>query len=457
MSCRLRGWRQLTVKMLAAVGFSLLAALPCAEVHAWSDHPLGAYPALEQLPEVRDARPVKVETLESFLEAEAQGIETLLAEEEGWMRQNLPGYPARPDALAFKAAASDKSMRVRFLEAMRYNPESKLPLYLEVLPGTDLTGRERLAWQELTFLKDVGRVTTTPYIAVKVGDTLTALEVAASGADEPDFGLDIGLFTDSKTEFGARFGFGALPFGNPVLEYATQAPFHMGLYHEAPIVYTLASFTKRTYPEIRIRQCLTLARFAFKTGHDYWGWRFTGWGLHYVQDLSQPYHSTLLPGVSVARMLWINTIAMAGAKKPRNNAVQRLTNRHLALENYQFHLLHQLYTDKKLDAPALMSFRDSKLDAGYGAFGASYVRGVLTKDADRLADPTDSALEKSCPARLVSDPAYLFEQTEPDINMVKVMEADPKKRAILDAQLTHLLTTFGAHSRNFVRAVKAAP
>ena len=57
----------------------------------------------------------------------------------------------------------------------------------------------------------------------------------------------------------------------------------MGFYHEAGIVYAAGGFIKRTLPEYRMNQFLSLARFAFKTGHPYWGYRFTGWGLHFVK------------------------------------------------------------------------------------------------------------------------------------------------------------------------------
>ena len=43
--------------------------------------------------------------------------------------------------------------------------------------------------------------------------------------------MDIGLFADNGTDFGQGYGFGIQPFGNPNLEYSSQAPFHMGFYH----------------------------------------------------------------------------------------------------------------------------------------------------------------------------------------------------------------------------------
>ena len=94
---------------------------------------------------------------------------------------------------------------------------------------------------------------------------------------------------------GARYGFGTQPFGDARFEYSSQAPFHIGYYHESALIYRAAPFLARTYPEMRVQQYLGLARFAFESGHDYWGYRFLGWALHYVQDLTQPYHSKALP------------------------------------------------------------------------------------------------------------------------------------------------------------------
>ena len=119
-------------------------------------------------------------------------------------------------------------------------------------------------------------------------------------------------------------GFGEQPFGDKRFEYSSQAPFHMGFYHEASIVYAAGGFIKRTLPEYRMNQFLTLARFAFKTGHPYWGYRFAGWGLHFVQDLTQPYHTTLLPGVGTTRMLWINIISKIGLDGSKNAMIKRV-------------------------------------------------------------------------------------------------------------------------------------
>ena len=53
-------------------------------------------------------------------------------------------------------------------------------------------------------------------------------------------GMDVNLWEDSPSAWGPLYGFGKLPFGNPSLSFATQAPFHMGYYHESPLIYAAA-------------------------------------------------------------------------------------------------------------------------------------------------------------------------------------------------------------------------
>lgn len=446
------GWRRWGVSLVLLL---LTSARP-AEGLAWNDHTLASFPALSKSELVMQAAPVKVESFDAFVAAEAVGLEALLKSEEAWAVANIPNYPPRPESISFRADGPVETRRERLLNALRINPTIKLALYRQALPGEGLEGKPKLPWQELHILKDVGRIVSTPYVALQEGQEVAALDVVASAADEPDFGLDINIWSDSPGAFGAGYGMGGLPFGNPKLEYATQAPMHMGLFHEAPIVYKLATYVKRTFPEMRVRQFYALARYAFSTGHDYWGWRFTGWGLHYLQDMSQPYHASLLPGVSVGYMLWINALSIAGVKGPVNNAIQLVTNRHLALENYGYHATLSLVEKGDVTHPLLTGLQDTARDAVYGPYDAPYIRGKLTAQAKAMDKRTDKILEQNLPRKLISDPKYLFETTEPDINVLDVVEkGDAKRRARFEALVAELMRDFGAHSRNFVRAVRA--
>jgi hypothetical protein len=116
-------------------------------------------------------------------------------------------------------------------------------------------------------------------------------------------------------------------------------------------------------PEYRIHLWDSLAALALRTGHPYWGWRFAGWAMHYLQDLTQPYHARVLPGVGVAGMLWINTLDLAGIHRPKADAIALVTNRHLALENYQLRWLRDAYLRNERSDAALEALGDTSRDA----------------------------------------------------------------------------------------------
>ena len=129
-----------------ALGLALCASasLP-PNALAWSGHTLLTWQALSGMPEVTQAK-VKVESIDAFLAAEGANLERLLQEQEQWARTHIPNYPPRPDALAFKAkpdAAGSAGARLRFLEALRLNPQSKLALFIEVQPGQATPGSTR--------------------------------------------------------------------------------------------------------------------------------------------------------------------------------------------------------------------------------------------------------------------------------------------------------------------------
>src|SRR5690242_12396974 len=200
----------------------LLALLAPASAGAWDRHADatrvafttgpggGGAPALPHM----DGS-VAVEPLEAFLAAQETPLASLLDEEERWARAHVPRYPPRPEALRF-APAAPGSIRTRFLEALRVSP--------------------------------------TIALALPAGPLAAPLEVVAAASDEPDQGMDLGLFEDCGTPYGVRYGLGPLPFGNPTLSFATQAPFHMGFYYESRLLTALAPALLRTYPELRIHQ-----------------------------------------------------------------------------------------------------------------------------------------------------------------------------------------------------------
>lgn len=441
--------------------FALLLAAALAAfalpVGAWSNHSLLSYRAFEAMPEVSSAAPVAAEPLEAFLKAQEPALAELLERQEQWARANMPQYAARADALRFAAdpARSDAQRRAAFVQALRISPLSRFALYLQPDPKSRPAPAQRLAHDAVNFLPEQPG-DTQQFVPLTPGQMVAPLAVLASASDEPDYGLDINLWQDSPSDWGRQYGFGPLPFGNPALYFATQAPFHMGFYHQSWLIYKAAPFVQRTYPLMRIQQYSSLATLAFRTGHGYWGWRFTGLALHYIQDLTQPYHAELAPGDSTLRLISANTLAMAGFPGWRDDLIVLLSNRHLALEKFQNASMlanARSGTDTALE----QALRRSERDATYPAWSELYARDTVSLEAHAASGRTVEAIVTSIPAHLVSDPKFDFGVNESRVDLLgEIDRSGAGKRARLEAMVAELMERAGAHSRNTVRGVLKA-
>jgi hypothetical protein len=432
-------------------------SLVSGPARGWSNHGLATYWAVAAMPEVANAKAVSVEPIEAFLREQEPAIEALLAAQEDWARANLSNYPPRPAALAFTADAArdDRVRRQAFLEALRVAPDIKLALFVQPDPSTRLDPARMLPYAAVSTLPEPP-LTFFRFGRLDPGDTVAPLSVLATAANEPDFGTDINCWEDSPSEWGKRYRFGTLPFGDPSANISTQAPFHMGFYHQAQVLYWAAPFVARTYPLLRVHQFFGLAELAFRTGHPYWGWRFTGNAAHYVQDLTQPYHASLLPGVSTLRMLGINLLAMLGRPSLKNDMIALVSNRHFALERYQVQLLHRA-TDRDEQAPILVALRPSDGDATYPAWSEHYARDVVSAEAFAYGDRIDALLAAAMPAKYVSDTRYHFFSQGGNVDLLdEVTKREAVQRADLEATIAELFRHFGAHSRNLVRGLLRA-
>jgi hypothetical protein len=415
----------------------LLACLPLT-AQAWSNHALGSLLALRDMPEL--AGEVQVEPLEVFLTEQAPAIERLLDEQEAFAREHFPAYPPRPDALRWRAEGL-QAPRAAFIQALRINPEVRLASFVQQLPGQDAGNRRSLNSAEVLVFHKVGPWSNWRYLALQPGEAVSALQVLASAADEPDYGHDINLFSDNPGEAGQRYNFGTQPFGDARFEYSSQAPFHIGYYHESSLIFAAAPYLQRTLPHWRIYQYSGLARLAFASGHPYWGYRFLGWALHYLQDLTQPYHASVLPGVDASGMLLIAAKAEAGYPEDREAAIKRVADRHTAIEQYQFDRMQLLMHDGPADHPLLTAYGDTRQDASYPAFGPDYASQVVAAESQARAGELDELIGLWLAKRTAT-------QGFSESNRLAQSEPDPA----MEQLLVELFRNFGAHSRQALRA-----
>lgn len=424
------------MKLLSAC-LSVLLLLPL-QVQAWSNHSLGSSLALAPLPGMA-AETLRVESLERFLEAEEEGLRVLLDEQERFARAQFEEYPSRPDELRWQAGAADR--RSAFLQALRINPETRLALFIQAVPGVAPGQRERLDAGAVTVYRKLSLWSEWRFFKVGDGELLSPLAVLSSAADEPDYGHDINLFSDNPGTAGARYNFGTQPFGDARFEYSSQAPFHIGYYHEDPLVFAAGPFLRRTYPQWRSYQYIGLARFAFERGHPYWGYRFLGWGLHYIQDMTQPYHASVLPGSTTTGLLWTAAKALGGFPADKQAAMARVATRHTEVEKYQLQWLRGEMASGDSQRSLLKAYAEAANDGRYPPFDYRYLRDTVALESHQRADQFDGLIGQ-------------WLEQQPAVGDFR--QGNQLTAARPDAQLQQLIIElighFGAHTRNAVRA-----
>ncbi|MCY1439895.1 hypothetical protein D9M71_561470 [compost metagenome] len=240
---------------------------------------------------------------------------------------------------------------------------------------------------------------------------------------------------------GGRYNFGEQPFGDARFEYSSQAPFHIGYYHEDDFIYRAAPYLARTFPEVRVYQYLGLARFAFESGHPYWGFRFLGWALHYIQDMTQPYHVKALPGQGTPRLAWVALKAAVGLDGEKLAAIEEVANRHTEVEQYQVDWLRKRLREGRNDSLLVRAYSDSRMDDAYPPFDGRSVRLVVSQEAYDEADDLDARVNRWLAVR------------QGHVGFSQGNRLAPVQRDIdLDLALVRLIRHFGAHTRNAIRA-----
>jgi hypothetical protein len=420
--------------------------------YSWLEHPLLVNKALKDLPVWKSMDSIQVKSLRTFLIENEKDLVTFLAKEEKWAQANLPNYAKCPENLAFKATGNPDDILPRFFQAIRLNPEAKIPLYLHLLPNENAGNRPLFQPSDVTTLKDISSMLNTVYVGIQEGEMVFPFDVLCTASDEPDYGFDVGLFEDNNTSYGKLYGFGVQPFGDPKLEYGSQAPFHMCFYHEAGILYKFGAFLKRTHLDYRIFLYKALSEFAFRNNQPYWGWRFMGWGMHYMGDVSMPYHMKPLPGVSTLRMIWINLKSMLGMPKAKENAVQIVSNRHVVLEEFLVQAVRKAYLENNSSFPLFQALSNQSPAV---PFSYDFLVNVATRESADKAKSLDKALKKDVPRVLVSEPSVETNDRPEIKNIINYINENKGAEAV--ENLTNVLAIqmqqFSRNMRSFMDAV----
>ena len=241
---------------------------------SWNTHAIMTRAALRSERSSLMDRRLPVVELEDFLSEVGEAIQVVIR----WY-WDLLNLKIKSASQRVEPPAEIRSVEL-FLEALRINPNYRIP-YVKVVPLDRISP---------AVLHDPSRAGPPggSYIETPPREEISALEILCAFSDEPDWGMDQDLFLID------RYGYGRSPYGGESGQ-SSQAPFHMAFLFESPLLLGGLPQLRRSFLEERVRIFFALGQLAFKHGVEYWGWRFTAWAMHYLQDLTQPYHARAFP------------------------------------------------------------------------------------------------------------------------------------------------------------------
>jgi hypothetical protein len=178
-----------------------------------------------------------------------------------------------------------------------------------------------------------------------------------------------------------------------------------------------------------------------------------GWGMHYLGDLSMPYHAVALPGVGTFSMIWTNIKAMAGFPKSKDNAVQLVSNRHAVLEQFQLLALREAYLDNSDDHPLLAALKNPPDTVSYHTL---FPREIVAKEAAERADHVDRILETRMPDQLVSDPKFKTPGSPELDRLIAEVLSEKGQKAVDDMTqvLADLLQSYSMHLISYYHSIE---
>jgi hypothetical protein len=165
--------------------------------------------------------------------------------------------------------------------------------------------------------------------------------------------------------------------------------------------------------------------------------------LHYIGDLTQPYHAQPLPGVSTPQALW------KLIKGETEQAIQLVSNRHGVLESYQYQRVMQAQRLFAWQQPILARMVDAAPGPDYSS---TMIREQLTAESVAAGAGLDAALEQHMPAQFVDDPTFEWTGSGQEAAIVDRVRSASGASAIaaLDEIVAEQLARFGRYARSWI-------
>lgn len=326
------------------------------------------------------------------------------------------GKIARPTTLASFVARNNAALKT----CLRLFHDWKLRVYtyphwLLSSSNSDLL-RQPGTMSQKQFLEILG-VAPTAFSKVVIPDEFTAVQEAALAnpslarsfgdwlvlfSDEPDWGMDQGLFGSGDPRYGE------IPYGT-LKGTGSQAPFHMYFPCENWVSLKIKPSLKQGMTHLRFVAFANLAQTALCAGDQYWGARFLACAIHYMQDMTAPYHSSAVPFLNP--LVIVKAVFAKDKERFSREKTQLLSNRHFLYEAVAARMqILGAESPKKL-YPSLAQKIDAICDAQdeedeTPSFLLMKGFKACNKAAFSRAHKIDKLVSKSFPKKLVADPSY---------------------------------------------------
>lgn len=222
-----------------------------------------------------------------------------------------PAKAAGPKAFNFKSSATRQEKRQKYLASTAEMSDATVQQF----------ARSLLLSNQTSFGFALGE---------NKGQRLSARQVLAGYSGEPDWGMDKGLDVSRHQK---------LMGGTDPKQTSSQ-----GFRHMSFLLGTMGEAPQRA------QLFFDLGAKAIKKGHEYWGFRLTALGLHYLEDMGTPVHTNMLPTLKYVRIKGMVRPRGQDGKRHLNKGVLGDLVKGSAQINANYHFLYEHFVDKAYTA-----------------------------------------------------------------------------------------------------------
>jgi hypothetical protein len=113
------------------------------------------------------------------------------------------------------------------------------------------------------------------------------------------------------------------------------------------------------------------------------------------------YHAVVMAELGTSKMLWYYIKGAMGSPADIDNAIQLISNRHIAFEEFQMEYVDEIYKKGDIDNTLFAKLKTCK---SAGMYNDKSLKEELSEMSAQKVKSADKVIRESLPARYVTDP-----------------------------------------------------